>query len=192
MLDDEVCQIAKYIDVHEFYYLWCITYPLKETDKKGRKLPPILSVPRLVILENENCSQERCDNSTTENFEDEINKLISLDLEDVKTVKLPCNAKLKLLAVDTINERLLKLSHDVFSPLIVTENVFSKVEKHNSEFLPLPIREMDFDYQCERLMIFKHLINGNCTISEVNLHILLLCLTRFSIFANSTDCRSQD
>lgn len=153
------------MNIHDFYYLWCITFPIKDADKtEKQKLPPILLIPRLVILENECPSQEKVENfSLTKNVEEELTKLSLNAVENLRIVKLPPNKSFKILPVETINERLLKLAHYIFTPLILSNDILSYEEasmKGNSQILPLPIRELDFDYQCERLMIFKTLLNG--------------------------------
>ncbi|XP_046918189.2 LOW QUALITY PROTEIN: TBC domain-containing protein kinase-like protein [Dermatophagoides farinae] len=166
--DEEFFKISNFINLHEFYYLWSIAYPSKETNKEEQKIPTILSIPKLVILENECSNQDNCDSNHNRTVPDDennlIEKIMSIDLEtNWKMVRLPSNCDFKLLPVDTINQRLLKLSSEIFSPLLISDaNLFNNrpESKQSCESLPLPIREMDFDYQCERLFLFKALLNG--------------------------------
>lgn len=159
--DEEHFEITRYLNIHDFYYLWCITFPTKDADKEKQKLPPILLIPRLVVLENECSNQE---NASSNCLESKFSKLSLSDFENHRVVKLPQNKFFKTLPVETINERLLKLSNHIYTPVVLFNDIFTREElirKGNSQLLPLPIREMDFDYQCERLMTFKTLLNGN-------------------------------
>lgn len=159
--DEEYFEITRYLNIYDFYYLWCITFPTKDADKEKQKLPPILLIPRLVVLENECSSQE---NASSNSLESKFTKLTLTDFENHRIVKLPHNKFFKTLPVETIKERLLKLSNHIYTPVVLFNDIFSGEEltrKGNSQLLPLPIREMDFDYQCERLMTFKTLLNGN-------------------------------
>lgn len=174
--DEEHFEITRYLNIHDFYYLWCITFPTKDADKEKQKLPPILLIPRLVVLENECSNQE---NASSNCLESKFSKLSLSDFENHRVVKLPQNKFFKTLPVETINERLLKLSNHIYTPVVLFNDIFTREElirKGNSQLLPLPIREMDFDYQCERLMTFKTLLNGypfirNQLISESKIDI---------------------
>lgn len=161
--DEELFEISKYITIHDFYHLWCITFPSKDADKEKHNLPPILFIPSLAILESDSTSQEKTENTLLLNdVENELNQLAGLELADVKVLRLPANANFKLLPVETINERLLNLSNEIFTPVILLSDIFSKEGCSDStcESLPLLIRETTFDYQCERVMLFKALLNG--------------------------------
>lgn len=176
---DQQMEITNYLNIYDFYYLWCITFPTKDMDKEKQKLPPILSIPRLIILENEQLTNEK---PSLTNLENELNNLDLIGTENVRRIQLPSNQNYKILPVETINERLLNLSNHLYSPVIFSSdlypvdsgnNVSETARKSSSDLLPLPIRELDFDYQCERLMIFKTLLNGL---------FMLICLNLFLNF----------
>lgn len=162
--DDDFFKIDNFIDIHEFYYLWSVSCPSKETDKLEKKIPIILSIPRLVILEND-CSnhQDSFESNKLKEDDDLLARLLKIDFNNLKLIKLPSNCDFKILPVETINERLLKLSNEIFSPVLTftdTPLTDDKYSKQNCVSLPISIREMDFDYQCERIFLFKALLNG--------------------------------
>ena len=129
------------ITIHEFYYLYCLANPSikDQNQEKHHKKPPILSIPTLVLREDRSSGGQ--DSSKRGKF-----------------VKIPTNNELKLLAIDKLIERLNRLPPQIFCPLILTPE-FNAIWK--SPDLPIVIRENDFDYQCERIMIFKRLIEGS-------------------------------
>ena len=184
---EDLFEINNFISIHDFYYLSCITFPSKDRDKEQHDLPPILSIPRLAVLESESSKQDRNENThQIDEIENELNKLVSTDLSDIKIIRISSNKDFKLLPVETINERLLKLSHEIFTPVILSSDIFSKDSDSISETLPLSIREQDFDYQCERVMIFKALLNGICLFPP-----LIACLSYFCLLAGFPFLRNQ-
>lgn len=149
---EEHFEITHYLDIYDFYYLWCITYPTKDTDKEKQKLPPILLIPRLIILENECSNQDKLDNTSLNDLETIEHELSELNLNDainLRILKLPANKNYKTLPLETIKDRLLKLSNHLFTPVLFSAEILNtdSSQKGNSELLPLPIRETDFDYQ---------------------------------------------
>ena len=124
----------------------------------------------MIILENDCSHQDKSDNSSVSDIENLNNEINKLNLKNLRIIKLPFNNCFKSLPLETINERLLKLSINHFTPLIVSNDILNQVSKKkcNSDLLPLPIREIDFDYQCERLMIFKAILKGNFMFNEFN------------------------
>ncbi|XP_054167454.1 TBC domain-containing protein kinase-like protein, partial [Oppia nitens] len=130
------------ISIYEFYHLYCLAFPSNRDqssqEKNNQKKPPILTLPTLVLRE------DKCQSGKTvhrKNF-----------------VKISANRQLKLLPIDSLVERLNQLPPETFCPLILTPG-FNAVWSLQS--LPIGIRENDFSYQCERIMIFKRLIDGS-------------------------------
>lgn len=112
--------------------------PIKEDNGKNKAKPPILSLPPLVL--NEGISTLKS----------------SLSIKDNK-VFIP--DKTNLLNLEKLQKRMKLLNPNIFYPLILTTGY----EEYTSPFLPLIIRENDFNYQCERMMIFKRLVEGMFT-----------------------------
>lgn len=185
--DEDFFKIDNFIDIHEFYYLWSVSCPSKETDKLEEKIPIILSIPRLVILESD-CSnnQDSFESNKLKEDDDLVARLLKIDFNNLKLIKLPSNCDFKFLPVETINERLLKLSNEIFSPVLtfsdtLTDDKYSK--QHVS--LPISIREMDFDYQCERIFLFKALLNGIWVFIFFNYYFIKIIIYRLSFFTKS-------
>ena len=74
-----------------------------------------------------------------------------------------------MLSLETVIDRIVSLDSSVFCPLLFSPDIKAKISSNNKSFsleLPLSIREMDFDYQCQRLMTFKPLLNGYPSLSK--------------------------
>ncbi|RWS25441.1 TBC domain-containing protein kinase-like protein [Leptotrombidium deliense] len=130
----------KPLDIGEAYHLWCLlTSSLAESSSKEKSNIPILNFPSLVILDNSNNSTANNDSST-------------------KIAYIPQHC---LLPTDNLKSRLCSVNPKIFFPLIVTPG-FESNSKNSSEaaHLPLIIKESDFEYQCERIVLYKHIIGG--------------------------------
>jgi hypothetical protein len=126
------------ITIAEVYHLWCLAFPSRDINEtKKQKKPPILSLPTLVLREDNNSDNEI--------------------IKSKKYFQIPANNQLKLLAIDKLINRLNELPPKIFCPLMLSPGFNSVWVSPN---LPIVIREHDFDYQCERIMIFKRLIEG--------------------------------
>lgn len=125
------------ITINEVYHLWCLAFPSRDNEEKKQKRPPILSIPTLVLREDNNSDSET--------------------VKRKKYVQIPANNELKLLPIDKLINRLNQLPENIFCPLILSPGFNSVWVSPN---LPIVIREHDFDYQCERIMIFRRLIEG--------------------------------
>ncbi|CAG2179284.1 unnamed protein product, partial [Oppiella nova] len=127
------------ITIHEIYHLYCLAFPATrdQSQEKLHKKPPIFTLPTLVLRDDKSTSGET--------------------VKQKSFLKIPANNELQLLPIDKLIERLNQLSPHLFCPLILTPG-FNAV--YNSPNLPIGIRENDFDYQCERIMIFRRLIEG--------------------------------
>ncbi|UXI20615.1 hepatocellular carcinoma-associated antigen [Sarcoptes scabiei] len=163
--EDQCSKHSNAMNLYDFYYLWRIAYPSKEPDKDDKTTPTILSIPRLIVLENDSQSQDHCDEdvfySNEISSDDLVQKLLKFNTIPFKTTRMPKNEDFKMLPLNVVYSRLDSLSSDLFLPLIITSDLFTESKsRHITESLPLPIRENDFDYQCERLFIFKALLNG--------------------------------
>lgn len=162
LTENELFDVNKYLSIHDYYFLWTITYPTKEMDKESQKYPPILSIPSLLLLEKEVSFQDKHENERTENGISP-EEFVSSIIEKTRMIRLPSNNEFRILPVDNINQRLLRLPDELFSPLILSpkpciKDTYSK--KFSFDTLPLPIREMDFDYQCERVILYKKMLNS--------------------------------
>ena len=151
------------ITIHEFYHLYCLANPSvkDQNQEKRHKKPPIFSLPTLVLREDQSSGEQN-------------------SVQRRKFVKIPANSELKLLQTDKLIERLNDLPPQIFCPLILTPN-FNAV--WTSPNLPIVIRENDFDYQCERIMIFKRLIEG---FTRLLIPFFNSLSFRFSIHSQST------
>ena len=127
--------------IHEFYHFYCLAFPAirDQNQEKRHKKPPILSLPSLILREDQSSGGQNSNQRR-------------------KFVTIPANRELKLLPTDKLIERFNRLAPQIFCPLILTPD-FNAV--CNSPNLPIVIRENDFDYQCERIMLFKRLIEGS-------------------------------
>lgn len=127
------------ISINEFYHLWCLAFPQRDNnEEKKQKRPPILSLPSLVLRDENNSNSET--------------------VKRKKYIQIPANNELKLLPIDKLMNRLNRLPEHIFCPLILSPGFNSVWVSPN---LPIVIRENDFDYQFERIMIFKRLIEGS-------------------------------
>ena len=91
--------IPRYLSIHDFYYLWCITFPSKDPDKEKQNVPPILLIPQVIILESECSVHEKPDESLDLEYEVNNNKMN--EAESHRVIRLPANKNFKLFPVCT-------------------------------------------------------------------------------------------
>ena len=133
------------VNVKELYYLFCLASPgHKEPINKGISQPkqlPILNLPLSVTL-----------NSTTQSMH-------SPSLSNSSAFSFIPQA-VHTLNTMPMRNRIAVLDKDIFLPLVVFAMHETRIVSLDSQ-LPLVIRENDFAYQCERLALFKALVEGS-------------------------------
>ena len=130
------------LNIHHVYHLYFLAFPhVYDDDDEKFSRPPILSLPNLFRREK---------------------RIENVNEKQKKFAFLPSNKKLKFLKIDKIKDRLNELHPSIFYPLILTPDMNScdSSSSHHNSSLPLVIKEADFNYQCERMMIFKRLMEG--------------------------------
>ncbi|KAK3907313.1 TBC domain-containing protein kinase-like protein [Frankliniella fusca] len=128
------------LPLQELYYLWRLAGGdvQSELKKQGliRTMPPILSVPRLVLLEGSVLGKRRDQTS----------------LLDLKIIPL---------SLDSLRNRLAPVPFSAYYPLIETKSdILNEEEECDAATLPLIIRERDTEYQFRRVVLFRRLLEG--------------------------------
>ncbi|KAE8749565.1 hypothetical protein FOCC_FOCC003831 [Frankliniella occidentalis] len=128
------------LPLQELYYLWRLAGGdvQSELKKQGliRTMPPILSVPRLVLLEGSVLGKRRDQTS----------------LLDLKIIPL---------SLESLRNRLAPVPVSAYYPLITTKSdVLNDAEECDAADLPLIIRERDTEYQFRRVVLFRRLLEG--------------------------------
>lgn len=128
------------LPLQELFYLWRLAGGdvQAELKKQGliRTMPPILSVPRLVLLEGNILGKRRDQTS----------------LLDLKIIPL---------SLDTLCHRLLNVPLSAYYPLIETRSdIIKDDDECDAANLPLIIRERDTEYQFRRIVLFRRLLAG--------------------------------
>lgn len=185
----ELFDIDHYLEPQDFYYLWSITFPTKEIDKEKHALPPLLTIPRLIILRND---QDKPSNDSNSEIKSD-NDVDSEFYDQLKLIRLPANKKFKILPTETVNNRLIELPAEIFSPILLSndlEKIMNFKDKTNVDNLPISIRELDFDYQCKRLLLFKALLK--CKLIHLFVTLLILIFFSHTIQSQSFDNRIKD
>lgn len=154
----ELFDIDHYLEPQDFYYLWSITFPTKEIDKEKHALPPLLTIPRLIILRSD---QDKVSNDSNSEIKPDDDDEESAFCNQLKLIRLPANQQFKILPTEMVNTRLIELPSEIFSPILLSNDLEQRInckEKATVDSLPISIRELDFDYQCKRLLLFKALL----------------------------------
>ncbi|RWS00830.1 TBC domain-containing protein kinase-like protein, partial [Dinothrombium tinctorium] len=132
---------ARPLRIREAYHLWCLSSSgYREITGREKNYKPILNFPSLVVLENQN------------------NNSIANNDKSANIVFIP---QFSLLPIENLKSRLNSLNTKIFYPLLLTQG-FETHSRTNLETssLPLIIRESDFEYQCERIVLYKHILEG--------------------------------
>ncbi|KAF5298584.1 hypothetical protein FQR65_LT09678 [Abscondita terminalis] len=139
----KVCDDFQKFTIEELYYWWQLAGGdvLLELKKQGliRSSPPILSMPKMVLIDGSILGQER--NPAT--------------LYDPKVIQMP---------LETLYQRFSHINTYSYYPLIhFKSEILASMESppYDAEKLPLVIREKDPEYQFHRVILFRRLLHVN-------------------------------
>lgn len=168
------------LDISEIYYLWRLSMGRNfESEQKQDDCPPIFKIPYLIV-------SEKLSNTTDESklkthiIIDTRPKQISLELFKADVNRLDERLFHPLILTD--EELLLSQDRRSSSNLIMSEcnnnrkistsftfadldnlslksNIQTQIHE-SSKIQPIVIKEADFAYQCERIVLFKRLLSG--------------------------------
>lgn len=152
-LNDEMNETKKQsLTVAESYYLLTVASPgFKEMpDRRGEQsVPPIYTIPSIVTV-NPILSNQSSSIVSTPPSPEQYTRFISLPIS------------VKTLDTRMLKKRLAELNSEIFYPLVLFPTDAERKHQNDIETtdLPLAIRETDFAYQVERVLLFKALLNG--------------------------------
>lgn len=174
------------LSISEVYYLWRLSIGRNfESEQKQDDCPPIFKIPHLIISEKKTDAVSEL-KLKSHIIVDTSPKLIPLSKFKVDIGRLDRKLFHPLLLTDNIddisdqtlnynsidgcfsnkqecnNNR--KLSESFTFADLDNLNVKSKIQNRiidNSKILPIVIKEADFAYQCERIILFKRLLTGS-------------------------------
>lgn len=140
------------LTVSESYYLLTVASPgFKESPDRttSQSIPPIHTIPLLVTVSPILLSQSSSVISTPPSPE-----------QYTRFVNIP--SSVKTVNTQVLKKRLAELNEELFYPLILypTEEEKRHLASMETMNLPLVIRETDFAYQVERVLLFKALLDG--------------------------------
>lgn len=172
------------LNISEIYYLWRLSFGRNfESEQKQDDCPPIFRIPYLILTEKQvNQVAESYNKPQSHTFIDTKAKLIPLDRfkDDINRLDTKIFHPLILTCEETfptINRKLSiengfinrennnnkkirgSLTFADLDNLSIQSNIQNLVYE-SPKFLPIVIKEADFAYQCERIMLFKRLVHG--------------------------------
>ncbi|KAK4883180.1 hypothetical protein RN001_006499 [Aquatica leii] len=138
----KICDKFEKFTIEELYHWWQLAggEVLLELKKQGliRSSPPILSVPKMVLIDGSILGQERNPSS----------------LYDPRVIPMP---------LESLYQRFSHINTYSYYPLIhFKSEILASVEPspYDAEKLPLVIREKDPEYQFHRIILFRRLLHG--------------------------------
>ncbi|KAF5294637.1 hypothetical protein FQA39_LY02769 [Lamprigera yunnana] len=138
----KICPTFEKFTLEELYHWWQLAGGdvLLELKKQGliRSSPPILSMPKLVLINDSILGQERNPAS----------------LYDPRVIQMP---------LDSLYQRFVHINFHSYYPLIHFKSaILSDMEPppYDVDKLPLVIREKDPEYQFHRIILFRRLLHG--------------------------------
>lgn len=178
----EVYELS-HLNILELYYLWRLSLGRNfESDQMQDEFPPIFQIPYLMVSEKQlaetsaikkkfyTAIDTRTKSIPLDKFKDDVIKLSGLLLDS--SVSADCTARLsERRSSPTISHTNIsppkecnnnRNSTDTFTfadlDNLSTQSDIQTQVRQSSRNLPLVIKEADFAYQCERILLFKKLL----------------------------------
>ncbi|KAG9509803.1 TBC domain-containing protein kinase-like protein [Fragariocoptes setiger] len=171
------------INVRDLYHLWRLSWGRNFFDQQtsgkvanGVALPPIFHVPYLILAENQMSSPSEQKRKTQLIIETKVESSLPLDKlkESLEQMDPLLFYPLILTSPSSLNQqqqqdneynsdkndRLLDGFDQISRKDQISQHSDTVSQTNTSQSLPLIIREADFSYQCERMVLFKRLLAG--------------------------------
>lgn len=173
------------MNISEIYYLWRLSIGRNfESEQRQDDYPPIFKIPYLIVSEKQNNheSEPRLSDHIIidtnpkiiplEKFKNDINQLnsrifyplILTDIDSMFRAVTPQTMTPEITTVNNDSNPGSRKSSKTFmfadlDTISIKSSIQSQIQE-SSKTLPLVIKEANFAYQCERMMLFKRLIGG--------------------------------